>query len=105
RDEQAADGGGSDALAEGRDDTTCDEEESGVAWREIAQLTPPIESSRSGSGTRSGGAQELPGVAIGSLVAVRAPQHAHDLGDQLVPVDALDRRGGLAGGDGHLGAQ
>ena len=55
-DEEAADRGGGDALAEGRDDAAGDEEEARVAWlHRVVELisTLPSESSCCSGGTRS----------------------------------------------------
>ena len=111
--EQTTERGGGDALPEGRDDTACHEEKSGVAWLRLGQLTLPSESSRWSGGTRSmaeiernspyserrrrrrfevrrpRGPEQLPRVAVGGLIAVAAAQHPDDLADQLVALDPL----------------
>src|SRR5689334_23213456 len=40
----------------------------------------------------SGGLEQLPGVAVGGLVAVVPAQHPDDLGHQRIAIDPLDRR-------------
>src|SRR5262245_19239812 len=52
-----------------------------------------------------GGLEQPAGVAVGSIVSLRAAQHPDDLRDELVTVDPLDRRRCLAARDALLDAE